>query len=902
MEMLSLALGASLGAGAAALIRRNREHCAEPAGLADLLGWAFLVDEGVVLCKDGALLAGFGYRGPDLGSATGAELNALAAQLNDTLLPLGDGWMVHVDAIRAPAPAPVASDFPDPVTAWIDAERRAAFASAAAVRPQFVSTYVLTVTYLPPRELYTRAAGAFLQQAAGDATAGQGSAADVVRWRGLLDGFRSALRTFEERLSARLHVRRLDSDALVTHLHRCLTGLDYPVSAPSHGAYLNGVLASQELVGGHAPRIGDLHLRLVAVAGYPATTAPGRFDFLNALPFAYRWSSRFVPVSPTTGASLIRRHQQRWFMGRKGVGAFLRDVSGSSDPVAAERRERQGEALFYDQDATAMARDAAAALAANSAGTVRFGLATQVVVIAERDARRADEHARAVLVALQDHGIAARIESVNALDAYFGTLPGHGAPNLRRPLLSTANVVDCWPVTSVWPGLERNPSPFFPSESPALMTVATDGSTPFRLNLHVSDTSHTLLVGAPGSGKSAFVGLVAAQWRRYGPTAGARTFVFDVGYSHWMLCRAVGGRHYDVAAGRVDALAFQPLADVDRPAERAWAASWLETLLDLQGVAVGPRERTRLDRALALLADQPRAYRTLTELTVQLQDPALVEALRPYTVAGSYGALLDSGSDALDEDAGGEASHQVFELRALLDLDDRILVPTLLYLFRRVERSLDGRPTLIVIEELWAPLMRTAFASRIRQWLLTLRKQNATVLLVAHTLAQLDAVPAKQVLLESCPTRVLLPNPEASNSANARLYRDLGLNDREIAIIAGATPKRDYYVSSPLGRRLVRLDLGPVALAFLGTPEGLTLDTMRPRVERLAAAVGAAWPAEWLAEHGLTPPDDLRVAPGAVPGAPVASRLGTEPEDDDPNPNTPSWEVPDDARAAEVVV
>jgi hypothetical protein len=354
---------------------------------------------------------------------------------------------------------------------------------------------------------------------------------------------------------------------------------------------------------------------------------------------------------------------------------------------------------------------------------------------------------------------------------------------------------------------------------------------------------------------------VTAQWRRYGPSAGARTFVFDVGYSHWLLCRAVGGRHYDVAAGRVDALAFQPLADVDQAPERAWAASWLETLLELQGVAVGPRERSRLDRALALLAEQPRAFRTLTELTVQLQDPVLVEALRPYTVAGSYGALLDAGDDALDDGASGDATHQVFELRALLDLDDKILVPTLLYLFRRVERSLDGRPTLIVIEELWAPLMRTAFASRIRQWLLTLRKQNATVMLVAHTLAQLDAVPAKQVLVESCPTRVLLPNPEAGNSANARLYRDLGLNDREIGIIAGATPKRDYYVSSPLGRRLVRLELGPVALAFLGTPEGLTLDAMRPRAEQLATQFGDGWAKIWIAERELDPPPDVRVQP-----------------------------------------
>jgi type IV secretion system protein VirB4 len=185
-----------------------------------------------------------------------------------------------------------------------------------------------------------------------------------------------------------------------------------------------------------------------------------------------------------------------------------------------------------------------------------------------------------------------------------------------------------------------------------------------------------------------------------------------------------------------------------------------------------------------------------------------------------------------------------------MDMDDKILIPVLLYLFRRVERQLDGHPTLIVIEELWAPLMRTVFANRIKQWLLTLRKQNAAVMLVAHTPAQLDTVAGKQILIESCPTRVLLPNSDAGSTANAPLYRDLGLNDREIAALARAVPKRDYYVKSPLGSRLVRLDLGPTALAFLSTPEGVTADGLRPTVEALAERHGQRWPAEWLSQRG----------------------------------------------------
>jgi type IV secretion system protein VirB4 len=162
IDPVSILLGGLAGttaAAAAAAVRHNREHRPEPRGLSDLLNWAFLVGEGVILQKDGALVAGFRYRGPDLSSATAADVSALGSQLNDALLPFTDGWMFHVDAIRSPATAYPRGEFPDLVTTWIDAERRAAFQSS---RPQFVSEYVLSVTHSPPRELFARAAAVFM--------------------------------------------------------------------------------------------------------------------------------------------------------------------------------------------------------------------------------------------------------------------------------------------------------------------------------------------------------------------------------------------------------------------------------------------------------------------------------------------------------------------------------------------------------------------------------------------------------------------------------------------------------------------------------------------------------------------------------------------------------------------
>lgn len=143
-------------------------------------------------------------------------------------------------------------------------------------------------------------------------------------------------------------------------------------------------------------------------------------------------------------------------MGRKGGGSFLREMASKGDkPV----RQQETDELFHDQDSTEMARDAAEAAAENSSGAVRFGYVTQVVVYDE-DPRRADANAAVVMTALHDRGFAARIETVNAVDAFFGTLPGHGYPNLRRPLMHTRNVAALWPLTGVWPGLAHNPSSF----------------------------------------------------------------------------------------------------------------------------------------------------------------------------------------------------------------------------------------------------------------------------------------------------------------------------------------------------------------------------------------------------------------------------------------------------------
>ena len=843
MSFLAAAVGVTTGVLGAAGFNRLREHRKATGlgsrALSDLLGWGFLVGEGVVLMKDGSFLVAWRFRGRDLASSTVGEVAALAEHVNTAIASYGDGWMVHVDAVRRESIGyadPERCHFPDPVSALVDETRRARYTATA---EHYETDAVLTLTYTPPGALTKRMERAVVQ--------GRGS--DGPDWDRLLSRFEREARDMEGRLASALRLERFGSADLLRHLHECLTGLGHDVGVPGRGAYLDYALADQPFVGGFEPRIGDQHVRVVAVQGYPNATRPGLADPLTRLPFPYRWSVRFLPFSPTTAAKVIGKSQLGWFQKRRGAGDWAKDMASKK-----KRETTELDLAFQDGNATAMVHDAGAARSANSGGEVRFGYLTVCAVVMADDAREADDRAQAVLKAIRDLGFTGRVEDVNAVDAFVGSLPGHGHANLRRPVLSTENVVDVLPLTAPWGGHREVPSGLFPEGSPPLLWARTDGSTPFRLCLHEGDVGHTLVVGATGAGKSVLVGLILAQWRRY---AGSRTVTFDVGYSHYVSGRAMGAAHYDLAgtvahdAGDTEPVAMQPLRGVDRPDVRLWAVDWLEGLVEVQGERLSPDERGRLAHAVGLLAESPPEDRTLTALLVGLGDERLRALVRPYTLEGPYGQLFDADRDSFGRGEGA-VRHQVVELSHLVGMSDRVLVPALTYLFRRVEESLDGSPTLIVIEEAWAALMHGRFADRLRQWLLTLRKRNAAVVVVAHSPAQFrDGVKGAQLLVESCPTRIFLPNPDAAEPDTAALYRWLGLNEAEVARLARAKKKRDYYVRSPSGARTFDLALGPLEMAFLGTLPGRSADETVREAARLAEAEGDAWPAEWLRLFGL---------------------------------------------------
>ncbi len=362
------------------------------------------------------------------------------------------------------------------------------------------------------------------------------------------------------------------------------------------------------------------------------------------------------------------------------------------------------------------------------------------------------------------------------------------------------------PLSAVWAGPERDTH----FNAPPLFYGRTAGATPFRFSLHVGDVGHTLIAGPTGAGKSVLLALMALQFRRY---AGSQIFAFDFGGSMRAATMAMDGDWHDLGGGLTDegdghsAVSLQPLAQIDDPDERKWASEWLGQILVGEGVTLTPEVKSHLWSALNSLASSPVPERTLSGLVALLQSNALKQALAPYCLGGPYGRLLDADAERL-----GDADVVVFETEGLIGSSAASFV--LSYLFHRIEGRLDGRPTLLVIDEGWLVLDDGDFAGQLREWLKTLRKKNASVIFATQSLSDIANSRIAPAVVESCPTRIFLPNERAIEPQIAAIYRDFGLNDRQIAIIARAASKREYYCQTQRGNRLFELGLGPVALAL----------------------------------------------------------------------------------------
>ena len=477
-------------------------------------------------------------------------------------------------------------------------------------------------------------------------------------------------------------------------------------------------------------------MRFGAIFGlkrYPSWTEPGLLDRLN-LDLDTVVTHSFTPVDQLTALERVRR--------------TARQMSSSDDAAVSLRVQLE---------------EAADDLAS---GRIGFGAHHATVAVFAQNPEELEQACARVRSAAQGAGLDLVREHMGARAAWFAQHPGNAAYRPRKSMISTRNFADLVALHGTPPGAPAERAPW----GEAITVLPTIGREPYRFNFHLPATGaelplgHTLVVGRTGSGKSVSTAFLMAQAERVAP----RMIVFDKDGGLEMAVRALGGDYADVRMG--EPTGFNPFAAEADARGAAWLTDWIAGALMGEGAELTPVQGQALARAARANADADPGLRTLSSFRTQLRavddGGGLHERLGEWDAEGRYGWLFSgTGPDQLRLDR----RIMAFDLTEILDAP-RARTAWLAYVFRRIERLVeDGRPTLIVLDEAWRLLDDPYFQSRLKDWMLTMRKKNVVVALLTQRVAHITESAAGGAILESAATTILFPNSRASAAELAPL-------------------------------------------------------------------------------------------------------------------------------------
>lgn len=806
-------------------------------GFTDLLNFAHLIDDGLIINKDGALMMSFEGRGPDLQSASSVELDALSHTMNQMAQVLDDGWMLHIDEMRFPSQMyPQIGAFPDSVTRLIDEERRQQYETEG---NHFENKTILTFVWKFPKPKvnvlkHWLVEGADIEE-------------DAQSLQLLMHEFMDKVTRCEGLLSLHLWLKKLDSAALLSYLNTCISGQLLPVSVPPEGCFLDLEFGRHNVVGGFKPKIGDQYMTVLSLASYlNEETRPALLEALGTYPLVYRWSNRFVFLSEHTAEKEIKKYTRDWSNKVKGMTGVIKEAFTGNLPNK------------FNQDAVNMKAQTLEAETLNKSQTTRFGYYTSNIVLMSDSLAVLASSSLALRRYLEQSGFGVIEEDVNAMEAWLGTVPGHGSRNIRRMFFNAINWAHCLPLHTTWSGnLQAHPSSLLGRRSSPVFYADTTGNTPFRFWADYQDSGHILILGPNGSGKSTFLQFYMAQFLRYPK---AKIFIFDKDFSHKGFVDALSGDYYRIQPDHP--MQFAPLSDLSTKAHVLRAGKWLLELLALKGITpTAVQENLVFDtldiwHRFHLDNDDSTVHQlNLTVFVNELQDAQMREALRFYTLNGAM-PMMDATEDSLTN----PSYITVFEQDWLLGQAPDVSIPVLSYLMDKIDAVIEaskGTPVIIVIEEAWLSFKNAQLAKKVINWAKVLRKKNGRIIFATQSLSDLY-IPETGALtettasvLEACYTRVFLPNPNMDDKQQS-LYHNMQLTERECEMLRrDAIPKRHYFVKTPEGQRLIELgfnDFDAMALSFIGLG--------KKKAELLIECKqkhGSLWVKHWLASQALIP-------------------------------------------------
>ena len=747
----------------------------------------------VVVHKDGCLQQSFGFRGNDLDSHSASYLATLNSLMNESIKRLGDGWMVSIEAQRYTTRHYPESQYDNLAGYLVEQERKETFENYG---EHYDSSYYMNIVYKPELDLKRKAVKIFFTEVQYEK-----------QQEDLIDDFVKKTKNFFNLMEQRMVIRPLTVKETLEYLHSTVSLNKHEMLEPESFLFLDTFISDSTLYIGQTLKLDDYYIPILCINDFPMQTYPSILHELNKTYIEYRWVSRFFPMDKQEAQKELERWQGKHHGAKKSTGQLMAEMALDVNT----HKENVG--------ASALEGDVGEAMIELQMEHVGLGYYNSCVMVWDTDFDKAMAKLQVIRTVIESLGFNCKEESFNSYNAFLGMLAGDIHRNIRRPLVNSGNFSHVLPLSAVWSGIEFNK---FSNEicgvDMPLITCSTNYGTPFYLNLNNGDVGHSLIFGPTGAGKSTILGLLTVSYLKY---PNSTVFIIDKGCSALTMTLAVGGEYIDPSG--IDKC-FQPLADLETGADRQWCCEFIETLLELQGIKVNAAITTAINSTLHQMSVIEHKRRTLTTFrqTCQYLDPqtgrnTIDEGILPYTLKGPFGRIFDG-----DENKVTDSRWILFEMNELMEFKEKVVAPAIMIIFRLLEKRFKGQMALLVIDEAWRFLDHEIFRTKMRQWLKELRKKHVFCVFATQEVNDGANSEISSTLIQNCPTKIYLADPEALNNVEA--YTKFGLTDDEINLLSVSQMKHDYYFKSNLGTRLFQLQLRKLTLALMRQPDAVMIN------------------------------------------------------------------------------